>query len=245
MRLIDADGSNKGVVETRAAIDLARSKHLDLIEVAPNADPPVCRIFDFGRFIYEREKKEREAKKQQKTTEVKGVRLRPKTSDHHLSFKIRAARRFLESGNKVKITLKFKGREDRLLHVAQRMMSRVTEECADIAVVEVYPTMEAKTMLVVLAPTQATIAAAHLRATQDRVEAERQADFEQGFVEEIDNLDEDEDGDEAADENDGKVAESVADGKIVDMQQKKALDRKQASRDKRQKVRNEEQWGLP
>lgn len=222
---------------------MARMKHLDLIEVAPNADPPVCRIFDFGRFIYEREKKEREAKKQQKTMEVKGVRLRPKTSDHHLTFKIRAARRFLESGNKVKITLKFKGREDRLLHVAQRMMSRLIEECADIAAVEVYPTMEAKTMLIVLAPTAATLSSAHLKTTQDRLEAERQADLEEGYVEEIDNLEEDEDDDDDDTAENGKAAGD--DGKIVDTQLKKSIDRKLASREKRQKARDQEQWGLP
>ena len=172
VRLIGSNGTNLGVIDTREAMDMARREHLDLIEVAPNSDPPVCRIFDYGKFSYEREKKEREAKKTQRTFELKGVRLRPKTTDYHLYFKMREARRFLEQGNKVKVTLKFRGREDRLLHVARRMLDKVAEGCADLALLEAAPNMEGKTMLVVLAPTQATLANAHLKTTQDRVERE-------------------------------------------------------------------------
>lgn len=183
VRLIAADGTNRGVVDTRDAMDEARRSHLDLIEVAPNSDPPVCRIFDFGKFSYEREKKEREAKKAQRITELKGVRLRPKTTDYHLYFKMREARRFLEQGNKVKVTLKFRGREDRLLHVARRMLDKVAEGCADIATLESAPNMEGKTMLVVLAPTQVTLAAAHSRTTQDRLARELAEDKAKGYVE--------------------------------------------------------------
>ena len=235
VRLIGADGANKGIVETRDALHQARVQHLDLIEVAPNADPPVCRIFDYGKFSYEREKKEREAKKSQKVVEIKGVRLRPKTTEHHLSFKIRSARRFLQQGNKVKVSIRFKGREDQIPHVARRMMDKVLQETADIAVVEMSPSMEGKTMLMVLAPTVATIAASTLKSTQVRIEAEIEADKAQGFVEDEDEDDEEEDVAEeeilqAADSN-GVVKDKVA--------------RKAINREKRAKERSMEQFNLP
>ncbi len=148
------DGTNKGIFDTRDAIELARSMHMDLIEVAPNADPPVCRILDYGRFTYEREKKERAARKSQKLIEVKGVQLRPKTTDHDLAFKIRAARRFLESGNKVKINMRFRGREAVHQHVALKLMDRFIQALLDIGFVEVAPTMEGKMMIAVVAPTR-------------------------------------------------------------------------------------------
>jgi len=244
VRLIDADGSNKGVVDTRDAIDMARRKHLDLIEVAPNSDPPVCRIFDFGRFQYEREKKEREAKKMQKQFELKGVRIRPKTSDHHLTFKIRAARRFLAAGNKVKIQLKFKGREDRLLHVAERMMRRVVAETADLALVEVPPSMEAKTMNLVLAPTAATLAAANLKSTQDRIQAERAEDEAQGFAEEAVDLDADTEEDDD-DDDETTSAEQPAPIPVERLQEHKEREKKLANREKTRNKRAEEQYGLP
>lgn len=193
VRLIGSNGTNLGVIDTREAMDMARREHLDLIEVAPNSDPPVCRIFDYGKFSYEREKKEREAKKTQRTFELKGVRLRPKTTDYHLYFKMREARRFLEQGNKVKVTLKFRGREDRLLHVARRMLDKVAEGCADLALLESAPNMEGKTMLVVLAPTQATLANAHLKTTQERVERELEEDKAVGYVEDTGTEDENDD----------------------------------------------------
>lgn len=234
VRLIAADGSNKGVVETRDALYQARVQHLDLIEVAPNADPPVCRIFDYGKFIYEREKKEREAKKSQKVIEVKGVRLRPKTTDHHLSFKIRAGRRFLQQGNKLKVTIRFRGREDQIPHVARRMMDKVMQECADIASVEVAPSMEGKTMLMVLAPTAATLAASTLKATQARIMEERAADAAQGFIE-----DEPEDDEDEADED--AVASEVAEP--VNPKDRSA--RTAVNRKKRAQERSMEQFNLP
>ena len=97
-----SDGDNKGVLDTRDALDLARNMHMDLIEVAPTANPPVCRIMDYGKFMYEKEKKDRAAKKTQRVIELKGVQLRPKTTEHHLTFKIRAARRFLLSGRSLR-----------------------------------------------------------------------------------------------------------------------------------------------
>lgn len=233
VRLIAADGSNKGIVDTRDALHQARVQHLDLIEVAPNADPPVCRIFDYGKFIYEREKKEREAKKTQKVYEIKGVRLRPKTTEHHISFKIRAARRFLQQGNKVKVSIRFKGREDQIPHVARKMLDKVVQECADIAVMEMSPNMEGKTMLMVLAPTAATVAASTLKSTQVRIEAEAEEDKAQGFVEEEDDEDDEEEG------------ETVEDGApIVDNMKDKAA-RKANNKEKRAKERGMEQFNLP
>ncbi len=161
-----SDGENKGVLDTRDAYDLARDMHMDLIEVAPTANPPVCRIMDYGKFMYEKEKKDRAAKKSQTSVEIKGVQLRPKTTEHHLGFKIRSARRFLESGNKVKVTLRFKGREMAHLHVARGMLQKVVEATSDLAYVETMPNIEGRTMLLIMAPSQATLAAAHLRATR-------------------------------------------------------------------------------
>lgn len=134
------------------ALQLAAERDLDLVEVAPNADPPVCRIMDFGKFQYERAKKEREARKQQKQIEVKEIRLRPKTDDHHRSFKVRDARRWLEEGMKVKVRIRFRGREITYPEIAHEMLQEVAAELDDIAVVEQAPNMEGRTMLMVLAP---------------------------------------------------------------------------------------------
>ncbi len=133
-------------------MQLAADRDLDLVEVAPNADPPVCRIMDFGKFQYERAKKEREARKQQKQIEVKEIRLRPKTDDHHRSFKVRDARRWLEEGMKVKVRIRFRGREITYPEIAHEMLQEVAAELDDIAVVEQAPNMEGRTMLMVLAP---------------------------------------------------------------------------------------------
>ncbi|MBU6361684.1 MAG: translation initiation factor IF-3 [Chloroflexi bacterium] len=260
VRLIMPDGSNRGVVDIQEAQWLARSMNLDLIEVAPAVSPPVCRIFDFGKFTYEREKKEREAKKAQKTIGLKGIRLRPKTTDHHLSFKIRAARRFLEQGNKVKITLRFKGREGRIPHVAFRMLEKMKEGCADISLVEVAPGMEGNAMLMVLAPNTLALAASKLKSTQTRLEAEREADLAAGFVEDGDDDDLDQDDDvfeHDDDEHDEKQSVSVEDRvagldliaqakaakATVDFHDKKA--RSEFNKDKRNKHRQMEQFDLP
>jgi len=139
-------------VPIQKALQLAAERDLDLVEVAPNADPPVCRIMDFGKFQYERAKKEREARKQQKQIEVKEIRLRPKTDDHHRSFKVRDARRWLEEGMKVKVRIRFRGREITYPEIAHEMLQEVAAELDDIAVVEQAPNMEGRTMLMVLAP---------------------------------------------------------------------------------------------
>jgi len=140
------------VVPIRDALQRAEDVELDLVEVAPNAEPPVCKIMDFGKFLYERAKKDREARKQQKTIEVKEIRLRPKTDDHHRSFKVRDARKWLEDGMKVKVRIRFRGREITYPEIARDMLVEIAEDLNDIAVVEQTPNMEGRTMLMVLAP---------------------------------------------------------------------------------------------
>jgi translation initiation factor IF-3 len=152
VRLILEDGTNIGIVAIGEALRRAEEADLDLVEVAPNADPPVCRIMDFGKFQYEQAKRERQAKKQQKVVEVKEIRLRPKTTDHHLSFKIRDARRWLEEGMKVKVRIRFRGREITYPEIAREQLDKIAQDLQDVAIVEQHPGMEGRTMLMVLAP---------------------------------------------------------------------------------------------
>jgi translation initiation factor IF-3 len=133
---------------------MAREAGLDLVEVAPNADPPVCRIMDFGKFLYEKTKKEREARKAQTKIEIKEIRLRPKTNVHHRSFKVRDARRWLEGGMKVKVRIRFRGREIDYLDLALKDLKEVAEELSDVAQVEQAPGLEGRSMLMVLAPSK-------------------------------------------------------------------------------------------
>lgn len=139
---------------TDEARRMARDAGLDLVEVAPNADPPVCRIMDFGKFIYERTKKEKEARKAQTKIEVKEIRLRPKTNVHHRSFKVHDARRWLEDGMKVKVRIRFHGREIDYLDLALVDLKEVAEELSDISMVESPPALEGRSMLMLLAPTK-------------------------------------------------------------------------------------------
>lgn len=133
-------------------MEAARQADLDLVEVSPTADPPVVRIMDYGKFLYERAKKEREARKAQKIIEVKEIRLRPKTTEHHRSFKIRDARRWLQEGAKVKVRIRFRGREITYPEIARQELESIAQELSDVAVVEQKPDMEGRTMLMVLAP---------------------------------------------------------------------------------------------
>ena len=152
VRLIGPDGNNVGVVPIKQALELARDAELDLVEVSPNANPPVCRVMDFGKFVYERAKKEREAKKAQTKIEMKEIRLRPKTNEHHRNFKVRDARRWLEDGMKVKVTVRFRGREMDYPEIALEDLKEIAHELADVSTVEQPPQMEGRTMLVILAP---------------------------------------------------------------------------------------------
>lgn len=152
VRLIGPDGGNVGVVSIRQALQIARDADMDLVEVSPNATPPVCRVMDFGKFIYERAKKDREAKKAQTKIEVKEIRLRPKTNNAHRDFKVDDARRWLNQGHKVRVTVKFRGREMDYPEIALEDLKEITAVLSDISVVEAAPQMEGRTMLVVLAP---------------------------------------------------------------------------------------------
>lgn len=142
------------MVTVKEALQIARDADLDLVEVAPNASPPVCRVMDFGKFLYEREKKEREARKSQTKIEVKEIRLRPKTNEHHRHFKVDDARRWLEHGNKVRVTIRFRGREMDYPEIALEDLKEIAQELSDVSVVEQPPLMEGRTMLVVLAPSK-------------------------------------------------------------------------------------------
>lgn len=152
VRLIDAKGDNVGVVPIDKAQKMARDADLDLVEVAPGADPPVCRIMDFGKFLYEREKKEREAKKSQTKIEIKEIRLRPKTNIHHRHFKTQDARRWLEDGMKVRVSIRFRGREIIHPEVALEDLKEIAEELYDISTVEQAPSLEGKMMGMTLTP---------------------------------------------------------------------------------------------
>ena len=152
MRLIDADGENVGVVSIAEAKRIAREAELDLVEVAPTANPPVCRVMDVGKFIYERQKKDRESRKQQTKIEVKEIRLRPKTTAHHRSFKVRDARKWLNEGKKVKVRIRFRGREIQYPEIALEDLKEIAEALEDVAIVEQVPSREGRTMLMVLAP---------------------------------------------------------------------------------------------
>lgn len=150
--MIGPNSENIGVVSIEEALRIAREAELDLVEVAPTADPPVCRVMDFGKFIYERAKKEREARKAQTKIEIKEIRLRPKTNEHHRYLKVRDARRWLEAGMKVKVRVRFRGREITYPEIALEDLKQVAEELSDLAVVEQSPMLEGRTMLMVLAP---------------------------------------------------------------------------------------------
>lgn len=134
------------------ALAAAHAQDLDLVEVSPSADPPVARVMDYGKFLYQQAKREREAHKAQKQVEVKEIRLRPKTTDHHRSFKVRDARRWLEDGLKVKVRIRFRGREITYPEIAREQLVQIAEELSDVAVVEQRPNLDGRTMLMVLTP---------------------------------------------------------------------------------------------
>ncbi len=152
--MIGPQNENIGVVPIQKALQIAREAELDLVEVAPLSEPPVCRVMDFGKFLYERTKKEKEARKAQTKIEIKEIRLRPKTNEHHRGFKTRDARRWLLEGNKVKVTIRFRGREITYPEIALEDLREIAEELGDIATIEQAPNMEGRTMGMVLAPSK-------------------------------------------------------------------------------------------
>ena len=152
VRVIDADGNQMGVLATRDALTAAETAGLDLVEVAPTATPPVCRIMDYGKFKYQTSKKAKEAKKKQTVISVKEMKLRGKTEEHDFQFKLRNIKRFLEDGDKVKILIMFKGREITHTELGMSMLKRVAEELKDMATIETAPKLEGRSMTMVVAP---------------------------------------------------------------------------------------------
>ena len=152
VRVIDDEGENLGVMYTREAIEQAAESGLDLVEVSPNADPPVCKFLDVGKFRYEAQKKANAARKSQKTQEIKEIKMRPNIDDHDYDVKMRNVHRFIEDGDKVKVTLRFRGRELSHQQLGMNLLRRVQEDTAEIAKVESYPRMEGRQMLMVLSP---------------------------------------------------------------------------------------------
>ena len=152
VRLVGADGEMIGVVSLRDALLAAEDAGLDLVEIAPQAEPPVCKILDYGRFKYEAQKKANEARKKQKIIEVKEIKLRPNIDDNDYDVKMRSARRFLEEGDKVKVTLRFRGREMAHQDLGMNVLVRVRDELEALAKVEQMPKLEGRQMVMVLAP---------------------------------------------------------------------------------------------
>ena len=152
VRVIDPDGEQLGILPIERALEISEEMGLDLVEVAPLARPPVCRIMDYGKFKYEEQRKAREARKKQHQVQIKEVKMRPGIEDHDFDFKTRHARRFLEEGNKVKVTMMFRGRQMAHPEIGREVLQRVVQEVEDIAKVESAPAMEARSMTMVLAP---------------------------------------------------------------------------------------------
>jgi len=146
------DGEQIGVLSVEEALDMAREQGYDLVEVAPKASPPVCRIMDYGKYKYEQSKRAKEAKKHQHTTHVKEMKFRPKTEDHDYQFKLKHVRKFLSEGNKAKMTVRFRGREMAHIDRGRKILEKLVQDTQDIAAVEQPPKMEGRNMVLVLGP---------------------------------------------------------------------------------------------
>ena len=152
VRVIDEEGENLGVMYTREAIDQAAEVGLDLVEVSPNADPPVCKFLDVGKFKYEAQKKANVARKSQRTQDIKEIKMRPNIDDHDYDTKMKAIHKFIGEGDKVKVTLRFRGRELAHGQLGMQLLQRVQEDTNEIAKIEQYPRMEGRQMLMVIVP---------------------------------------------------------------------------------------------
>lgn len=152
VRVIDENGEQLGILDSFQARELAASRGLDLVEVAAQGDPPVCRIMDYGKFKYQQQKKIHDAKKKQTVIQIKEIRMRPKTEEHDFQVKVRAIRRFLEDGDKVKVTLLFRGREITHADLAKRHFAHVAEEVKDLGAIEQHAIMEGRRMNIIIAP---------------------------------------------------------------------------------------------
>lgn len=152
IRLIDHEGNNHGVVDPRDAVRMAEEAGLDLVEISPNADPPVCKIMDFGKYKYESQKKANEAKKKQKVIEIKEVKFRPNIDSHDYDVKMRNVTKFLEGGDKVKVTLRFRGREMAHQEIGRELLEKIAGDIDGLGKIEAMPKMEGRQMVMVAAP---------------------------------------------------------------------------------------------
>ena len=152
VQVIDSDGENLGVINLQEAISKAKNENLDLIEIAPNARPPVCKIMDMGKFKYDQQKKINKAKKKQKKIDLKEIKLRPVTEVHDYTFKIKNAQKFLSKGDKVKFTIRFKGREMQHANLGNELMDKIKADIKEIGKVELQPKLEGKQMIMVIQP---------------------------------------------------------------------------------------------
>jgi len=152
VRVIGHDGQQLGIIPIRKALELAALEHLDLVEVAPNADPPVCKIMDYGKFKYQQNKRSQEAKKKQTVIQVKEVKIRPKTDEHDLQVKIRHIKRFLSQKDKAKVTILFRGREIAYSDQGFKVLERIKEELKEEIVIEQHPKMEGRNLIMIVAP---------------------------------------------------------------------------------------------
>ncbi len=152
VQVISSDGSNLGTLPLKKAIEIAKGEGLDLIEISPNANPPVCKIMDMGKYKYDLQKKANNAKKKQKTVSLKELKLRPGTEIHDYNFKLKNAKKFLTKGDKVKFTVRFKGREMQHIELGKNLMNRIIEDTKDIGKIETNPKFEGKQMIMIIQP---------------------------------------------------------------------------------------------
>ncbi len=152
VQVIGSEGNNLGVMQLKQAIHLAKEEGLDLIEISPNANPPVCKIMDMGKYKYDMQKKANQAKKKQKIVSLKEIKLRPGTETHDYNFKIKNAKKFITKGDKVKFTVKFKGREMQHVELGKDLMNRIIEDTKDISKVETQPKFEGRQMIMIIQP---------------------------------------------------------------------------------------------
>jgi len=152
VQVIGSDGDNIGILNTNEAISMAKEQGLDLIEIAPNAKPPVCKIIDMGKFKYDAQKKANIAKKKQKIVLLKEIKMRPVTETHDYDFKVKNAKKFIEKGDKVKFTIRFKGRELQHSHIGRELMNKIKVDMQDVGKVELHPKFDGKQMIMVIQP---------------------------------------------------------------------------------------------
>ena len=152
VQVIGSEGNNLGVMQIKKAIQMAKDEGLDLIEISPNANPPVCKIMDMGKYKYDLQKKANQAKKKQKVVSLKEIKLRPGTEIHDYNFKIKNAKKFIIKGDKVKFTIKFKGREMQHVELGKDLMKRIIEDTKDIGKVETHPKFEGRQMIMIIQP---------------------------------------------------------------------------------------------